>query len=279
VLSRLDSVRTSGGGFMARCPAHNDRIPSLSVGLSRRGGGVLIHCFAGCCTEDVLAALGLTYSDLYDGWGLPAQNVAKPAPSIAAPAASIQPERKPRLGRPSAIYTYLDEEEQIVMQVRRWDTEEGKMIRQRRPDGSGGWINNLRGVRRVLYRLPELVDAIGSIRRIYVVEGEKNVEDLRSRGLVATTNPHGAGTWNSYGDGYGRSLAGAHVVLLADNDDPGRAHRAEVAHAVAPFVASLRLVDLPGLAAAGADVSDWLAGGGSAGELERLADCAIPVPR
>lgn len=65
VLDRLEGVRRGGKGrYMARCPAHPDRRPSLSVrdGETR----VLLHCFAGCQTEDVLAALGLGWRDLFE---------------------------------------------------------------------------------------------------------------------------------------------------------------------------------------------------------------------
>ena len=69
LLSRLRRVRRSGDGWVARCPAHEDRSPSLSVreGL---GGRVLVYCHAGCRTHDVVAAIGLTMRDLFaDGRG------------------------------------------------------------------------------------------------------------------------------------------------------------------------------------------------------------------
>lgn len=64
VLERLERVRRSGGGWVARCPVHEDRSPSLSV---REGadGRVLVYCHAGCATEDVVAAIGLTVRDLF----------------------------------------------------------------------------------------------------------------------------------------------------------------------------------------------------------------------
>ncbi len=64
VLSRLDSVRRSNGGWLARCPAHDDSTPSLSVG---RGddGRCLLKCWAGCTTSEIVEALGLTLSDLF----------------------------------------------------------------------------------------------------------------------------------------------------------------------------------------------------------------------
>jgi hypothetical protein len=65
MLSRLDRVKRTGQGrWIARCPAHEDRGPSLSV-RELDDGRVLIHCFAGCDPEAVLGACGLTFSDLF----------------------------------------------------------------------------------------------------------------------------------------------------------------------------------------------------------------------
>lgn len=61
--SRLDGVKRTGPGrYIARCPAHNDKSPSLTV--TERDGKILFHCFAGCQPADVLAAVGLEFSDL-----------------------------------------------------------------------------------------------------------------------------------------------------------------------------------------------------------------------
>ena len=63
LLGRLEGVRPAGpNSWMARCPAHPDRNPSLSIAL--RDGRVLLHCFAGCPPEAVLQAVGLTWKDL-----------------------------------------------------------------------------------------------------------------------------------------------------------------------------------------------------------------------
>lgn len=64
MLERLDKVSTVAGGFRACCPAHDDQHPSLSI---REGddGRILLHCWAGCKTADVLAALGLSWADLF----------------------------------------------------------------------------------------------------------------------------------------------------------------------------------------------------------------------
>ena len=64
VLNRLDKVRETGSGkYVARCPAHDDRSPSLAI-KDCDDGRVLVHCHAGCETEDVLSAVGLTFADL-----------------------------------------------------------------------------------------------------------------------------------------------------------------------------------------------------------------------
>ena len=92
------------------------------------------------------------------------------------------------LGSLEATYDYCDESGVLLFQVCRYSP---KGFRQRRPDGNGGWLWNINGVRRVLYRLPELIAAPPGAT-IWVPEGEKDVDLLRSLGLVSTTNPGGA---------------------------------------------------------------------------------------
>lgn len=65
LIEQLDSARSTGQGrWIARCPAHADGRPSLSV-RETGDGVILLHCFAGCETEDVLGAIGWTFSELY----------------------------------------------------------------------------------------------------------------------------------------------------------------------------------------------------------------------
>jgi hypothetical protein len=84
-----------------------------------------------------------------------------------------------------ATYDYTDETGALLFQVCRLVPKD---FRQRRPDRKGGWAWKLGDTRRVLYRLPELCEAIAQRRPIYIVEGEKDVESLRKLGLVATCN-------------------------------------------------------------------------------------------
>src|SRR5262245_30986518 len=63
-VERLEGVRRNGAGWVARCPAHEDRHASLSVSEGD-DGRVLVHCHAGCAIEAVVAALGLEMHDLF----------------------------------------------------------------------------------------------------------------------------------------------------------------------------------------------------------------------
>ena len=85
----------------------------------------------------------------------------------------------------------------------------------------------LGSTRRVVYRLPEVLEAVAAGDTVYIVEGEKDADRLRAEGVVATCNPHGAGKWHAR---YNDTFKGAHVVVIADLDDPGRAHAADIAH-------------------------------------------------
>ncbi|MEO8358696.1 MAG: toprim domain-containing protein [Vicinamibacteria bacterium] len=86
VLARLPDARRSGARWMARCPAHADRRPSLSV--TRGDSGALLHCFSGCNTDAIVSALGLRLNDLFDGAG---QSAAW-RPATARPATAREPE-------------------------------------------------------------------------------------------------------------------------------------------------------------------------------------------
>jgi hypothetical protein len=171
-----------------------------------------------------------------------------------------------------ATYDYTDEKGNLLFQVVRYDPKD---FRQRRPDGHGGWIWALDDTRRVLYRLPELPTAIEWDDVIYVVEGEKDVDSLRARKLVATCNPGGAGKWRAE---YNDSLRGADVVIISDNDQSGQNHADQVAaalHGTAKRVRVLNLARAWTECPSKGDISDWLAAGGTAERLAAVVD-ALP---
>lgn len=248
--ARLNAKR-AGRGYSARCPAHEDSSPSLSINPARNGG-IVLHCHAGCSPTDVCRALGLTLADLQpdgpDGQG-PHQNGANGKPTIAA------------------TYDYTDAAGTLLFQVVRFQP---KAFRQRRPDGTGGWTWNLGDTERPLYRLPALTAAILTGETVYVVEGEKDVATLELWGLTATTCPGGAGKWRPE---HTATLAGAHVVLIPDADGPGQRHAEAVQKALQGTVASLRTLTLPQPAK---DVTEWATG--YQGSREALRDLLARPP-
>ena len=143
---------------------------------------------------------------------------------------------------------------------------EPKGFFQRRPDGAGGHIYDRQGVRRVPYRLSELI-AAQTESPVFVPEGEKDVDQLVALGLTATCNPEGAGKWRS---DYNAHFEGRDVFVLPDNDDPGLRHAIQVAESLGTVASSVRIVPLPDLPDGG-DVSDWLEAGGTREELLELA--------
>lgn len=170
--------------------------------------------------------------------------------------------RKPfqQKGTIVAEYSYYEQSGRLAYQTVRF---EPKNFTQRRPDTKGGWLYNLAGVTRIPYRLPELLQARNAL--VFIVEGEKDADNLARLGLVATCNVGGAGNWQSSCNRYFR---GRHVILLPDNDEPGREHMKKVHAALTGIAASIRTIELD-IYEKG-DVSDWLAAGGTREKLESL---------
>ncbi len=166
-------------------------------------------------------------------------------------------------GRIVKEYSYRDEAGKELYQVVRM---EPKTFRQRRRVGPD-WSWSLGNTRRVLYRLPELLASTG---RIYLCEGEKDADAVGALGFTATTNSEGAERWRAE---FSALLAGREVVVLEDNDDAGRKRTALVASSLSGHGCAVRVLALPGLEKK-EDISDWLARGGSAPDLDALADAA-----
>jgi putative DNA primase/helicase len=250
ILRLLPDAKQHGDSWQAHCPAHEDDHASLSITMGEKG--VVLHDHAGCEPDAICRAVGLSLKDLF----LPSENGRRNGHHADPP-----PWDRPIAAR----YPYTDERGQLLYEVVRFGDVKGFM--PRRPNGKGGFTWDLRGVRMVLYRLPEVLGAIADHKPVYLPEGEKDCDNLRAVGLFATTNQAGAEKWR---DAYTESLRNAHVVLLPDNDPPGMRHVHKVAAAMQGVAASVRIVELPGLKAKG-DVSDWLAAGGTAQQLHDLA--------
>jgi hypothetical protein len=166
-----------------------------------------------------------------------------------------------------ARYDYLDESGALLFQVVRFAP---KTFRQRRPNGKGGWFWSLGKTRRVLYRLPEVLDAVAGDRVVVIVEGEKDADNLNKLGFTATCNAGGANKWRTE---YAESLHGADVVIIGDNDESGRAHVAHIASSLQGIARRVRVLDLGEAWSAcppKGDISDWIEAGGTAEALSAL---------
>ena len=239
VLGKLKDVKRAGDGWMARCPAHDDRSPSLSVGVGSTGK-LLLNCHAGCRFEAILDALDISW--------------------------------EPPDHRPEITYDYRDATGATVYQVVRM---EPKSFRLRQPDGKGGWSWTIRGLTRVLYRLPELLASDPSAT-VYVVEGEKDADNVAGLGLTVTTIAGGSG--GILPPDIAKHLTNREVVILPDHDEPGREFAQKIAKAITAFAQRVAILELPGLPPKG-DVTDWLAMGGTREQLEALTAGCWPKVR
>lgn len=250
VLSKLPKAKQRAPGqWVSKCPApshgkgRGDKSPSLSVNEGG-DGQALLHCHAGCEVEDVVHAVGLEMRNLF-------------------------PSCPPRRATTKKTYDYRDEQGNLLYQVVR---SYPKRFQQRRPDGCGGWDWNIGNTRKVLYRLPDLV-ATSTDVPVFFVEGEKDVETLRANSLVATTISGGVnGKWSS---GYTNTLKGRDVVILPDNDPPGRKFAGSLTGHLHGHVRSLKVVDLPELPEKG-DVTDWFESRGTKEKLLKLVQECSP---
>lgn len=232
-LSKLEGVKVSGSNWYARCPCRNDDMnPSLSIGQGN-DGRVLATCHrgGGCSFDEICTAMNIKPQDLF-----PKKNEEPVKVKVAS-------EKLSKSLSLIATYDYRDAHGELLFQKQRFVDENGKKtFRQRKPDGEGGWSYSLSDVPRVLYRLPQIANAVVNNGTIWVVEGEKDVDTLVEAGYEATTMPNGAGTWM---DIHTETLAGAKVVICADNDEPGRKHALDVADKLKEAGCSVKVVIPP----------------------------------
>ena len=214
------------GNYTGRCPFHDDRSPSLSVHPVK--GWI---CFAGCGNGSL-------------------QTLAK---RLGMPDGEDMRE-------PEAIYQYRAEDGALLFEVVRFP---GKNFRYRRP-ASDGWTWNRKGVKSVLYRLPELL-AAPKDETVCLPEGERDVDILFAHRQIATCNPGGAGKFTRPLAG---PLEGRNVVIIPDKDEAGRRHARSEAALLHGLAASIKIVELPGDDVN--DVSDWFNAGGTAEELKSM---------
>lgn len=267
LLDNIPGGYTDKGSYIiARCPAHDDTDPSLSISQDDNGK-VLIHCHKGCNQANVVQACGLSFSDLF------------PATSMSAPTA---PNKK---GKLVATYDYFTSNGRLLFQVLRYEskTRDGdgndvihKTFSQRRPK-DGGWDYNMKGVQRELYGLLDIFARPDE--PVWIVEGEKSADYCKGLGLLATTASGGAAKdWDEH---YNTALVGRDVIIVPDHDPivlsksgtkyvcVGREHAEKVADSVVEVAKSVHVLELPD-AKDKWGLDDWLQAGNPLDLLQDL---------
>jgi hypothetical protein len=270
-LAALRGVKRLGDGWVALCPAHDDGAPSLKVDEGT-DGRVLLHCHAGCQPKAIVQAMGLRMRDLMAGdTPLPPRSSPTPLRVVGNTVQKVEPDAPPKHTWPeTARYDYTDEDGAVLFSVVRRELDGRKTFTQIQPDGTHG----LKGVTaRPLYRLPLVRHAVATGEVVVIVEGEKDVDTAEALGYCATTNLGGANSWNAAH--HVAPLTNANVVVIPDNDAPGREWAQKVCTDLLGVAAMVRVVMLPGVPDKG-DLTDWVNAGGT---LEALSGLILRAPK
>ncbi len=234
---------------MACCPAHKDAKPSLSV--SEKDGKILLHCQAGCSTNEIVSSMGLSVKDLF-----------------LCPAT------------PKWVFIrehiYYDEQGSIIAKKQIYDKGDGAKVGTWLRYENGTYIKGLNNVKAPLYNLPVI---LMNDNAVYIAEGEKDANTLFDMGYTGTTPPNGAGSkWRSE---YNQYLNGRPVIILGDNDKAGQAHAEQTANALLTVAKSVKLIpaaDIYSEVKHKGDISDIAAQFGAVKAKEML-DAAVVIAK
>ncbi len=258
ILNKFKIHSNSENTAQCICPNHTDNQASLSVSYISSEGKTLIYCQAGCDTRDVLEQVGLTLGDLFD------EQLEKTP--IKKEDANIE-----------KIYKYTDFDGKVLFEKVRtkdkhfsqrrvidgaivWGLEEGNYSETF--NGSNQYSKRDRLTKKqhfplqipILYNLPKVIEAVANDAWVFIAEGEKDCDTLNAMGFVATTGSSGAGK-GKWVDRYSQYFKGATVVILPDNDDPGKKYAEEIRKSIKKYAYSIRVLIVSDIEKG--DISDW----------------------
>ncbi len=213
-ISKLEKVKKINfSEYTALCPAHDDKNPSLSV--TEKDGKILLHCHRGCSPEEIVSAMGLKMSDLFTK----DTNVTTV-----------------HCSQPIRTHLYRDAEGNTLARKSIYRKDDGGKYALWERLEKGVWHKGLGKVKAPLYRLNELTDA----DRIYIVEGEKDVDTMFDIGYTATTSPKGAG--GKWEPEYNKYLEGKDIVIIFDNDEAGEKYAETVKQGILSSARTIRVI-------------------------------------
>lgn len=242
VFSKFQGMRPYGvGAWKCICPCHEDRKPSLGLKIGDTGK-LLVRCYAGCDTSRILEVVGLTMEDTFPD------------------AYEKRPKQPPKISR---VYPYADENGVLLYEKVRYEPKDFRVRRPNPEAGGDPWIWNLKDTRLVVYKLPEILFETrqNPERRVFLLDGEKDVETVWGLGCLATCPPQGGESWI---DEMADQLAGMHVVIVPDEDlrnkksglIVGHKHARRIRTSLLPKASSVTIARLPGVVGAKTDVTD-----------------------
>ena len=242
--------RQFGKGWKSCCPAHDDSHPSLDINTGDNGKALLFCQSAGCPAKDIVKAIGLTMQDLFvpeykpiRGNSQRRKHYGTPAEAVEAARWQVAQSQAVRIAEVHHAHTwiYRRQDSSEAFRVARFDVPNGKEYRPIHHASDGWCIADPPG-KLPLYRLPDLAGP----DPVIMVEGEVVADAAIALGLTATTSAHGSKSpsrtdWTP--------LAGRKVLILPDNDDPGRKYGAEVAAILCGLdpPATVKMLNLPWL--------------------------------
>lgn len=234
-INRGDKLTRIGEEYYMSCPFHPDgKRPNFRIDTVQQVWCCDVCGFGGSVIDFVMRSKGVSKGDAM--MELSGGVIGSGNGHYRPPEPELPPVANPEKKTIKKSYDYVDASGKLICQSVRF---EPKTFAQRRPDGNGGWIWDLKGVTRVLYRLPRVLK---STQPVWIVEGEKDVDTLTNLGLIATCNIGGAKKWM---DAYNDALKGKEIVICPDNDDAGAAHRDKVMQSVSAVAKSIRLITVP----------------------------------
>lgn len=239
------SMVRAGTGYKGRCPTHDDQQASLSLRDDFETGRVRMNCHAGCDYLEISQHLGLTKSDF-----VYPTNGHRPSRGFRTQrAADLQQHQSEPVGVEVSRYPYTDETGTVLYYNVRYEPKDFRM------EGADGRKTLPRNAPRVPYNLPAVIEAVAAGRRVWWVEGEKDVASLAARGQVGTTAAGGARA--EIRPEWAQWFRGADLVVVADLDAVGKAYARRVANVLVNATARTRMA-WPALDRAKADLTDHL---------------------